>query len=69
MKEFIRRRKPDLKKRLDNDRITAKAHTLGYYNEVIQWLGVYLGTGLQFRVNKNLWLKKEWRVEARVYRL
>lgn len=41
---FTRSRKPDLKQKLAETRITVRDHTLGFNTKVTQLLGVYLNT-------------------------
>lgn len=69
MLAFTRHRKPDLKGRLCEARITARGYTLEFNTEAIQRLGVYLDTSLQFMSHKSLSLEKARRAEDGVRRL
>lgn len=53
-----RRRKPELKMRIAETRFTVHRHTMSFNTEDTRWLRVYLNSGLQFRVHKNLTLEK-----------
>lgn len=55
---FIRRRKPELKKRIANARITVREHTMDFNTDTMRWLGVYLDMRFQFRTHKNLTLER-----------
>lgn len=63
---FMRRRKPELKKRIAKGRFTILGHTMGSNIKATRWLGVYLDSGLQFMTHKNLTPEKARRAEDRV---
>lgn len=50
--------KPDQKQRLAQARIKVKGKTFGFNPELSRWLEVYLNSGLQLWVLKNLLLEK-----------
>lgn len=66
---FTRRRKPELKKKISETKITVCRHTMVFNTTVIRWLGVDLDTGLQFMTHKNHMLEKTRRVDDRVQSL
>lgn len=66
MDSFTRRRKPEIKRRIVEVKITVRTNTMSFNNEVTKWLGVYLDSGLQFRAHKSLTLKKATYAEDKV---
>lgn len=54
MISFPRRREPELKREILEARITIGGYTMSFNSETTRWLGIYLDTGLQFRLNRNL---------------
>lgn len=66
---FIHKRKADLRKRLDETRITVRGHIMRFNIETTRWLGMYLDTGLQLRAHKNVSLERSRRAGGRVWRL
>lgn len=66
---FTRKRKPVLKKRIAEVRFTVRGYIIGFNTKGTRWLGVYLDTGLQYRVYNNHILKKDWKAEDTVWHL
>lgn len=50
---FMRRRKPELKRRILEARVVVRKHTMSFNTQSTRWLRVYLDTELQFKAHNN----------------
>lgn len=66
MTVIIRRRKPELNRRISKAKVAVRVKTIGFITKAFKWLEGYQGTELWFTTYKALMLKKVRRADDRV---